>query len=89
MLKIETNEHTKARTVLTLSGDVRAADMAELSALIRSAQTISDEVQIDCRHIRLLDREAIRCLAACPRVQLVHAPAYIREWLRMERRIAK
>ena len=89
MLKIETKESTKARTVLTLSGDVRAADMAELIDLIRSAQTRSEEVQIDCRNIRLLDGEAIRCLATCPKVQLVHAPAYIREWLRMERRIAK
>jgi ABC-type transporter Mla MlaB component len=89
MLRIETKERTKARMVLTLSGDLRAADMAELSDLIRSAQTSSDEVQIDCRHIRLLDREAIQALAACPKVQLVHAPAYIREWLRMERRIAK
>jgi hypothetical protein len=89
MLKIETKESTKARTVLTLSGDVRAADMAELIDLIRSAQTRSEEVQIDCRNIRLLDGEAIRSLATCPKVQLVHAPAYIREWLRMERRIAK
>jgi len=89
MLKIEAKESTKARTVLALSGDLRAADMAELSDLIRSAQTRSEEVQIDCRNIRLLDREAIQALAACPKVQLVHAPAYIREWLRMERRIAR
>jgi ABC-type transporter Mla MlaB component len=89
MLRIETKERTNARTVLSVSGDLRAADMAEVSDLIRSAQTSSDEVQIDCRNVRLLDREAIRCLAACPKVQLVHAPAYIREWLRMERRIAK
>lgn len=89
MLKIETMENTKTRTVLALSGDLRAADLAELTDLIRSARTSSDEVQIDCRQIRLVDREAIRSLATCSNVQLLHAPAYIREWVRMERSITK
>lgn len=89
MVKIETLESTKSRTVLALSGDLRAADLAALTDQIRSARTSSDEIQIDCREIRLVEREAIQSLAACPNVQLLNAPAYLREWLRMERSIPR
>jgi anti-anti-sigma regulatory factor len=91
MLKIETTQNTKTRTVLTLSGDVHAGDVAQLQHLVRSAGETSSEVQIDCREIRLLDREVVRFLATCRlgRVRLTHAPAYVREWLRLERRNGK
>jgi len=90
MLKIEQTQNTDERTVLTLSGDVRANDIPELHRMVLEAWKTSREVHVDCREVRLLDREVVRLLATCRgRIRLIHAPVYVREWLRMERRIGR
>jgi hypothetical protein len=69
-----------ARTVLKLSGRVRAGDIEELSDQMdgHTRGTI-----LDLREVTLVDVEVVRFLGICEAmgVELAHCSPYIREWV--------
>jgi hypothetical protein len=70
-------------TVLTLSGRMKAEQVAELKELF---DTDYRSIVLDLRDVRLADRDAVRFLRDCERdgMQLENCPAYVREWMDRE-----
>ena len=56
--------------------------MPELQQLV-NAEPDWASLTLDLREVRLVDREAVRFLAACEAkgIQLQYCPLYIREWI--------
>jgi len=75
------------RIVLSLSGRIESADVAELRRLL-SLEAPDEDVALDLRDITLVDRDGVRFLARCERetVKLEHCPAYVREWIDAEKK---
>ena len=70
--------------VFTLSGHMRAQEVAELQALFdQDYRTIV----LDLRDVRLADRDAVKFLRSCERggMKLENCPAYVREWMEREK----
>jgi hypothetical protein len=82
MLKIRRSEDS-GLVVFTLSGRVEEKDVAELQELLQ-AEAEGLEITLDLGEVRLVDREAVRFLAACEvrRIKLKNCPSYIREWIK-------
>jgi hypothetical protein len=74
-------------TVWKLSGHIEVEHVDELRGLLEASDGLGKV--IDLEEIRLTDRDAIRFLAACERdgVTLQNCPAYIRNWIEIEKRI--
>ena len=71
-------------TVFTLSGRMEAEQVAELKELFdRDYRNII----LDLWDLRLADRDAVRFLRGCEAdgMKLENCPAYIREWMDMEK----
>jgi hypothetical protein len=71
-------------TVFTLSGRMEAEHVAELKELFdRDYRNII----LDLWDLRLADRDAVRFLRGCEAdgMKLENCPAYIREWMDMEK----
>ena len=69
--------------VFSLSGHMRAQEVAELQALFdQDYRTIV----LDLRDVRLADRDAVKFLRSCERdgMTLENCPAYVREWMDRE-----
>jgi hypothetical protein len=81
MLKIRrSDDHGHA--IFALSGRIEERNVSELHELV-DAEEEPTEVTLDLTEVKLVDREAIRFLAACKSrgVRLKDCPSYIRRWI--------
>jgi hypothetical protein len=81
MLKIRRSE-ANGHAIFILSGRIEDRHVSELHELL-DAQAKPTEVTLDLTEVKLVDREAIRFLAACKArgIALVNCPSYIRRWI--------
>jgi hypothetical protein len=70
--------------VFTLSGRIRAEEVAELKALFDADYRT---IVLDLREVRLADRDAVKFLRDCEAdgMKLENCPAYLREWMEREK----
>jgi hypothetical protein len=70
--------------VFTLSGHIKAEEVAELKALF---ETDYRTIVLDLRDVRLADRDAVKFLRECEAdgMKLENCPAYMREWMDREK----
>ena len=85
MLKI--TRSANGDVVLKLSGRMDAENVGELETLI-SAETSGRRLVLDLKDLTLVDQDVVGFLRRCEAdsIQLKNCPAYIREWIRGERR---
>jgi anti-anti-sigma regulatory factor len=85
MLKIE--RLANGNVVFKLSGRMGAENVSEFETLI-NAEASGRRVVLDLKDLRLVDQEVVSFLRRCEAgsIQLKNCPAYIREWIRRERR---
>jgi len=71
-------------TVFTLSGRMKAEEVAEVKALFDADYRT---IVLDLRDVTLADRDAVRFLRDCEAdgMKLENCPAYVREWMERER----
>lgn len=76
--RCEDNGHA----IFALSGRIEARHIVELHELL-DAEAEPTEVTLDLTEVKLVDREAIRFLAACKArgIGLKDCPSYIRRWI--------
>jgi predicted metal-binding protein len=69
--------------VFTLSGRLKAEEVAELKALFDADYST---IVLDLRDVRLADRDAVKFLRDCEAdgMKLENCPAYVREWMDRE-----
>ena len=69
--------------IFLLSGRIRAEDTVELNKLIRTEQ---NNVVLDLKEIKLVDRAAVKFLVRCQAdgIEIRNASLYIREWISKE-----
>jgi hypothetical protein len=74
----------QAGVVLRISGRIAAHDVDMLRDLLEQE---TGAVALDFTHLRLVDRDAVKVLAAAEAngVELRNCPAYVREWVARER----
>ena len=70
-------------TVFTLSGRMKAEQVAELKELFDTGYR---SIILDLQELRLADRDAVQFLRSCERdgMLLENCPAYVREWMDRE-----
>jgi STAS domain len=81
MLKIRrTGENGLA--IFALSGRIEKEHVSELRDLLEGEAKVL-ELALDLEEVRLVDREAVRFLAACEArgIRLKNCPSYVREWI--------
>jgi anti-anti-sigma regulatory factor len=85
MLKIQRSAN--GEVVLTLIGRMDAENVAELETAFAS-ESKDRQIVLDLKDLTLVDRDAVRFLERCEAdsIELKNCPAYIREWIRRERR---
>ena len=73
--------------VFTLTGRIRAEQVPELLALLRS-ESSAHRIILDLEQVRLVDRDAVLFLAQCETLgaTLRNSSAYIREWINQEKK---
>lgn len=73
-------------TVFLLSGRMREDHLPELQNLL-NAEPDMNKVVLDLSEVRLVEREAMKFLAACEArgAQLQSCPGYLREWMQKEK----
>jgi ABC-type transporter Mla MlaB component len=83
-LKIQTKAELKS-TIFALTGRIQSEQLPELQSLLES-ELPDQEVVLDLKELRLIDREAVCFLANCEArgVKLRNCPAYIRAWILQE-----
>ena len=71
-------------TVFTLSGRMKAEQVAELKELFDADYR---NIILDLRDVRLADRDAVKFLRDCEAdgMKLENCPAYVREWMDREK----
>lgn len=76
--------------VFTLSGRIDETDLPELQKLIEAEAKGADRM-LDLEEVRLVDREAVRFLAACETsgIRLRNCPCYIRGWIETGRETSR
>jgi|SRR5271154_6362919 len=81
MLRIGRSENNGV-VVFAVSGRVEEKDVSELRKLFETP-TKTGSTTLDLEEVRLVDRGAVRFLAACEArgVKLKNCPSYIREWI--------
>ena len=81
LLKIRRYEDRGLVTFI-LSGRIEETDVAELQKLLE-AQAEPSDITFDLEEVRLVDREAVRFLAASEvrGIKLKNCPSYIRKWI--------
>ena len=69
--------------VFTLSGQMKAEEVAELKAVFDADY---ETIVLDLQDVRLADRDAVRFLRDCEAdgMKLENCPAYVREWMDRE-----
>ena len=85
MLKIQKTA-VREVVVFTMSGRIKAEDVAELQRLFEGVAD-SRRMVLDLKEVKLVDRETVKFLARCEAdgTTLENCPAYIREWIVRER----
>ena len=85
MLKI--TRAANGDVVFKLSGRMDAENVGELGTLI-SAEASGRRLVLDLKDLTLVDQDVVGFLRRCEAdsIQLKNCPAYIREWIRGERR---
>jgi anti-anti-sigma regulatory factor len=70
--------------VFTLSGQMKAEEVAELKELVDADYK---KIVLDLRDVRLADRDAVKFLRDCEAggMKLENRPAYVREWMNREK----
>src|SRR5712664_1599475 len=70
--------------VFTLSGHMKAEEVAELKALFDADYRT---IVLDLQDVRLADRDAVKFLRDCEAggMKLENCPAYVREWMEREK----
>ncbi len=70
--------------VLALSGRIDVEALPELQRLVEAED---QDLVLDLKDLKLVDRDTVRFLAGCEAdgTQLVNCPQYIREWIVKER----
>jgi hypothetical protein len=83
MLKIQ--RKANGEVVLTLSGDLEADSLSELSALL-AAEPTGRMMVLDLKDLVLVGRDTVRFLRDRERdgIALRNCPPYIREWITRE-----
>jgi anti-anti-sigma regulatory factor len=81
MLKIRRSED-KDSAIFALSGRIEENHVSELQELFEAEGEVAD-ITLDLEEVKLVDREAVRFLAACKArgIKLKNCPSYIREWI--------
>ena len=81
MLRVGRSED-KGTAIFTLSGRIEHTHVAELSELLNAESNVL-QVALELGELRLVDREAVRFLAACEArgIKLSNCPSYVREWI--------
>lgn len=83
MLKIRRSEdEDKGSTIFALSGRIEEKDVSEIQKLFEAEAQAAD-ITLDLEEVKLVDRGAVRYLAACEArgIKLENCPSYIREWI--------
>lgn len=80
MLKIRRSEDNGI-AVFALSGRIEEQHVSELQELL--AGEPEAKAALDLEEVRLVDRQAVRFLAACEArgIRLRNCPSYVREWI--------
>ena len=70
--------------VFTLSGQMKAEEVAELKELVDADYRT---IVLDLQDVRLADRDAVKFLRDCEArgMKLESCPAYVREWMEREK----
>jgi hypothetical protein len=70
------------RAVFVLSGRIEGKHVSDLQKLFEAEAELAD-ITLDLEEVRLVDREAVRFLAACEArgIKLKNCSSYIREWI--------
>jgi anti-anti-sigma regulatory factor len=81
MLKIRRSTE-KGIAVFDLSGRIDEEDIAQLEKLL-DGENEAAEITLNLEEVRLVDRQAVRFLAACQDrgIRLSNCPSYVREWM--------
>jgi hypothetical protein len=81
MLKIRRTEDDGLAT-FALSGRIEEQHVSELQGLLADEAEVA-KIALDLEEVRLVDREAVRFLAACEArgIRLRNCPSYVREWI--------
>ena len=81
MLKIRRSEDG-GLAIFALSGRIEEQNVPELQELLAGEAEVAKTV-LDLEEVRLVDREAVRFLAACEArgIGLRNCPSYVREWI--------
>ena len=85
MLKIQRSSN--GQVVIKLSGRMDAENIGELETLITS-EADGRRIVLDLKDLTLVDQDAVSFLKRCEEdnITLRNCPAYIREWIRRERK---
>ncbi len=88
MLRIQRSAN--GEVVFTLSGEMDEEPIAELGTLI-SSDASGRRIILDLKDLTLVNENAITFLERCEAnsITLKNCPAYIREWIKRQRREAK
>jgi len=73
--------------VFKLSGRIETENIAELKALL-SAETSGRHVLVDLNDLTLVDQDVVSFLrnSEADGIELKNCPAYVREWMKQEKR---
>ena len=85
MLKIRRSEDG-GLAIFALSGRIEEQNVPELQELLAGEAEVA-KTALDLEEVRLVDREAVRFLAACEArgIGLRNCPSYVREWIETRR----
>jgi STAS domain-containing protein len=81
MLRIRRSEDN-GHAIFALSGRIEERHVSELHELL-DPEAKPEDVTLDLKEVKLVDREAIRFLAACKArgIRLKDCPSYVRRWI--------
>ena len=84
-LKIQRSVERRS-VVFILTGRIQADQVPDVEALLNSESSDRDVI-VDLRHVKLVDRDAVRFLASreAAGTELRNCSAYIREWITQEK----
>src|SRR6478672_2218640 len=88
MLKIERGPASEKEQVYRLTGRIDAEHLEEIRSLLESAHLARKRVVLDLESVSDVDRDTVRFFTAGPgrAAHLLHCPAYVKEWCRVEAR---
>jgi predicted metal-binding protein len=70
--------------IFALSGRIGEGDLGQLEELFKAERQVQlQEIGIDLKEVRLVDRQVVKFLAGCESagIHLHNCPGYIREWI--------